>query len=78
MVLGGSPDGSKAALAVAADGTGSNGPGGRAHAGELVKQIAPLVGGGGGGKPELAVAGGKDPSGIDGALDEARRLTQGA
>ncbi len=32
----------------------------------------------GGGKPELAVAGGKDPSGIDRALDEARRLTQGA
>jgi alanyl-tRNA synthetase len=79
VVLGGSPDGSKAALAVAADRSGSpNGPGGRAHAGELVKQIAPLVGGGGGGKPELAVAGGKDPSGIDRALDEARRLTQGA
>ena len=71
VVLGGSPDGDKASVAVAADGTG-------AHAGELVKQIAPLLGGGGGGRPELAVAGGKDPSGIDGALDEARRLTKGA
>jgi len=71
VVLGGSPDGAKASVAVAADGTG-------AHAGHLVKQIAPLLGGGGGGRPELAVAGGKDPSGIDGALDEARRLTTGA
>jgi len=71
VVLGGSPDGAKASLAVAADGTD-------AHAGDLVKQIAPLLGGGGGGKPELAVAGGKDPSGIDRALDEARRLTAGA
>ncbi len=71
VVLGGSPDGTKASLAVAADGTD-------AHAGDLVKQIAPLLGGGGGGKPELAVAGGKDPSGIDRALDEARRLTAGA
>jgi alanyl-tRNA synthetase len=71
VVLGGSPDGSRASLAVSADGTAS-------HAGELVKQIAPLLGGGGGGTPELAVAGGKDPSGIDRALDEARRLTSGA
>jgi len=71
VVLGGSPDGSSASLAVAADGSTS-------HAGQLVKQIAPMLGGGGGGKPELAVAGGKDPSGIDRALDEARRLTSGA
>ena len=71
VVLGGSPDGSTASLAVSADGSTS-------HAGELVRQIAPLLGGGGGGKPELAVAGGKDPSGIDRALDEARRLTSGA
>ena len=40
----------------------------------LVKQVGPLLGGGGGGSPELAVAGGKDPSGIDRALDEARRI----
>jgi len=71
VVLGGSPDGTKASVAVAADGGG-------AHAGDIVKQIAPLLGGGGGGKPELAVAGGKDPSGIDGALAEARKLTTGA
>jgi len=69
VVLGGSPDGVKAAVAVAADPT--------VHAGELVKQIAPRLGGGGGGSPEVAVAGGKDPSGIDGALDEARKVLAG-
>jgi alanyl-tRNA synthetase len=69
VVLGGSPDGVKAAVAVAADPT--------VHAGDLVKQIAPRLGGGGGGSPEVAVAGGKDPSGIDGALDEARKVLAG-
>ncbi len=79
VVLGGSPDGVKASVAVAADRSGGNGnSGGQLHAGDLVKQIAPLLGGGGGGSPEVAVAGGKDPSGIDRALDEARRLTAGA
>jgi len=79
VVLGGSPDGVKASVAVAADRTGAHGDeGGQLHAGDLVKRIAPLLGGGGGGSPEVAVAGGKDPTGIDGALDEARRLTAGA
>jgi len=79
VVIGGTPDGVKASVAVAADRTGAHGDlGGQLHAGDLVKQIAPLLGGGGGGSPEVAVAGGKDPSGIDGALDEARRLTAGA
>jgi alanyl-tRNA synthetase len=76
VVLGGSPDGVKASVAVAAD--RSEDGNGAFHAGDLVKQIAPLLGGGGGGSPEVAVAGGKDPAGIDGALDEARRLTAGA
>jgi alanyl-tRNA synthetase len=75
VVLGGSPDGVKASVAVSVDRNGSGD--GQLHAGDLVKQIAPLLGGGGGGKPEVAVAGGKDPSGIDGALDEARRLAAG-
>jgi alanyl-tRNA synthetase len=78
VVLGGSPDGHKAALAVSADRNGGEGADGtRLHAGDLVKRIAPLVGGGGGGSPEMAVAGGKDPSGIDRALDEARRALDG-
>ncbi len=41
-----------------------------AHAGNLIKGIAPLVGGGGGGRPNMAQAGGKNPAGIDKALAE--------
>jgi alanyl-tRNA synthetase len=78
VVLGGSPDGERAALAVAADRTaGHEADGGQVHAGDLVKQVAPLLGGGGGGSPEVAVAGGKELSGIDRALDEARRALVG-
>ncbi len=74
VVLGGSPDGTKASLAVSAERSGGTG---EVHAGELVKRIAPLLGGGGGGSPEMAVAGGKDPGGIDRALDEARQALRG-
>jgi alanyl-tRNA synthetase len=73
VVLGGSPEGTKASLAVAADRSAPD----AVHAGELIKRVAPLVGGGGGGSPEVAVAGGKDPTGIDRALDEARRALAG-
>ncbi len=43
-------------------------------AGDLVKQIAPIVGGGGGGRPQLAQAGGKNPAKIDEALSKAASL----
>jgi alanyl-tRNA synthetase len=42
------------------------------HAGNIVKKIAPLVGGGGGGRPDFAEAGGKNLAGIDQMLDQAR------
>ncbi len=48
----------------------------RVHAGNLVKQIAAIAGGGGGGRPDMAQAGGKDGSKLDEALDEARRLAR--
>ena len=43
-----------------------------AHAGNLIKEIASLVGGGGGGRPNMAQAGGKNPAGIDDALEKAK------
>jgi alanyl-tRNA synthetase len=45
----------------------------KVHAGNLVKEVARIVGGGGGGRPDMAQAGGKDPSKIEEALDEAPR-----
>ena len=38
---------------------------GRVKAGQIVKEIAPIVGGGGGGRPDFAEAGGKQPEKID-------------
>ena len=45
-----------------------------AHAGNLVKQLAQITGGGGGGRPDFAFAGGKDVSKIDEALEKASEL----
>jgi alanyl-tRNA synthetase len=44
------------------------------RADELVRQVARVTGGSGGGKPHLALAGGKDADKLDAALNEARRL----
>jgi alanyl-tRNA synthetase len=66
VVVAGSPDGSKVNVAVASDDKGVD-------AGVTAKELAQLVGGGGGGTAELAVAGGSDPSKIDALLAEARR-----
>jgi len=46
----------------------------RLHAGELLKAVAPLTNGSGGGRAEFAQAGGKDPSGIPAALKRAEEL----
>ena len=43
-----------------------------AHAGNLIKEIASLVGGGGGGRPNMAQAGGKNPAGLEQALEKAK------
>ena len=51
-------------IAMATDGAVKAG----AHAGNLIKGIAALVGGGGGGRPNMAQAGGKNPAGIKGTI----------
>lgn len=43
-------------------------------AGDIVKQVAPLIGGGGGGKPDMAQAGGKEPAKLPDALRHADKL----
>ncbi len=48
-----------------------------AHAGNLIKGIAALVGGGGGGRPGMAQAGGKNPAGIPAAVAEAVKVLEG-
>lgn len=45
-----------------------------AHAGNLIKGIAALVGGGGGGRPNMAQAGGKNPAGIDEAITKSTEV----
>lgn len=48
-----------------------------AHAGNLIKGIASCVGGGGGGRPNMAQAGGKNPAGIPSAIVEAKNVLEG-
>ncbi len=48
-----------------------------AHAGNLIKGIAALVGGGGGGRPNMAQAGGKNPAGMDDAIAECAKVLEG-
>jgi alanyl-tRNA synthetase len=49
---------------------------GRTPAGRIVRELAPIVGGGGGGRADFAEAGGKDPSKIGEMLAEARKLVE--
>src|SRR5260221_4925945 len=68
-VLGGTANGAVALVAaVSADCTA------KAQAGKIIQAIAPIVGGKGGGKPEGARGGGKDPSNLDEALAHAKTL----
>jgi alanyl-tRNA synthetase len=46
------------------------------HAGNIIKQIAPIVGGGGGGRPDFAQAGGKDVARLDEALQKVYELVE--
>ena len=73
IVLASDNDGKVNLVVMATDGAQAKG----AHAGNLVKAIAPKVGGGGGGRPNMAQAGGKNPAGIADALSEAKAVLEG-
>ncbi len=67
VVLASDTEGKVSLIVMATDGAMSKG----AHAGNMIKELAPLVGGGGGGRPNMAQAGGKNPTGIDPCLEHA-------
>ena len=56
---------------------GSEDAGSKVSAAELIREIAPIVGGGGGGSDEMAQAGGKDPSRLEEAMRAARTYLEG-
>ena len=72
VVLASSTGDKVSLLAMATDGAMEKG----AHAGNLIKEIASLVGGGGGGRPNMAQAGGKNPAGIPDAIAKAAEVVQ--
>ena len=73
VVLASEKDGKVNLIAMATDAAMQKG----AHAGNLIKGIAALVGGGGGGRPNMAQAGGKNPAGIGAAIAEAEKVLAG-
>ena len=72
VVLASAGEGKVSLMATATDGVMKMG----AHAGNLVKGIAGCVGGGGGGRPNMAQAGGKNPAGIPDALKKAEEVLE--
>ena len=73
VVLASGNDGKVSLMVTATDAAMKQG----AHAGNLIKAIAGLVGGGGGGRPNMAQAGGKNPAGIQKALKKAAEVLEG-
>ena len=73
VVLASDKDGKVNLIAMATEGAMAKG----AHAGNLIKGIAGLVGGGGGGRPNMAQAGGKNPAGMDAAIEESAKVLEG-
>lgn len=72
IVLASAVDGKVSLMAMATEGAVKQG----AHAGNLIKSIASLVGGGGGGRPNMAQAGGKNPAGIDEAIGKVKEVLE--
>ena len=72
VVLASENEGKVSLMAAVTDGAMKQG----AHAGNLIKGIAACVGGGGGGRPNMAQAGGKNPQGIPQALEKAGEVLE--
>ena len=70
IVLGFDEDGRATLLAGVTDDLVARG----LKAGDIVKEIAPIVVGGGGGRPQMAQAGGKNPKKISEALSRAHEI----
>ena len=73
IVIASATDGKVSLMATATKGAIDKG----AHAGNLIKAIAGLVGGGGGGRPNMAQAGGKNPAGMEDAIAKAAEVLEG-
>ena len=50
----------------------------RFHAGNIIKELAVVVGGGGGGRPDMAQAGGTQPENLDLAMEKAAEIIANA
>ncbi len=73
VVLASALDGKVSLVAMATQDAVAKG----AHAGNMIKEIAALVGGGGGGRPNMAQAGGKNADGIDAAIEKVWSVVEG-
>nr|WP_207725179.1 alanine--tRNA ligase [Anaerocolumna cellulosilytica] len=73
IILVSALDGKVNLIAMATEGAMAKG----AHAGNLIKELAVLVGGGGGGRPNMAQAGGKNPKNMDAVIENAVKALEG-
>ena len=73
VVLGSTVDGKVSLLVKVSDDLTA-----RIRAGDLVRELAPMIGGRGGGRPEMAQAGGRDPEGLLAALERSHALVEAA
>jgi alanyl-tRNA synthetase len=74
VLAGADPESGKVGIVALFDASDADG---KVSAAELIREVSPLVGGGGGGTDELAQAGGRNPEGLSEALEAARKHLQG-
>jgi alanyl-tRNA synthetase len=74
VLAGADPESGKVGIVALFDASDADG---KVSAAELIREVSPLVGGGGGGTDELAQAGGRNPEGLSEALEAARKHLEG-